>query len=206
VFTAVHDYKQCLKESQDPGVGKWLEREVYTKLFPGCRTEAAYHDLEVQKRGADRRLFRGDSVHLLEEKIRSSYWKDLLVEYLSSDTSGTDGWACKPSDALYHISVCPSEGKGLMVRWPPVAEAVAEHLHGWVSLGRSKSNGFSIIHARNAGYTTHSVGVPLHELARLGIPVTQFTCRPIHDGPEPAAPSLAAQLATDRNHPQLGLF
>ena len=101
-MTRVHNYNESLALAQTDADSPFWWR-AYDVLYPGQVQSLEYvTDPELQQRGADRivHLKDGRSTYF-EEKSRSRWYGDILLEYWSNRENGTLGWAVK-SDPLAH--------------------------------------------------------------------------------------------------------
>jgi len=154
----VHDFNDSLKRSHEAeNLPIW--EEVYRKAFPQFVKMITYRaDGFWQREGVDRGIMLSTTKQILiDEKIRSKDYGDILLEYISSDRSGSKGWVCKPLRADYiAYLIAPS---GICYLLP-----VIQLQNAWSKYGEKWIKKYKKIVAPNKGYNTISVGVPIKEL------------------------------------------
>lgn len=160
-----HDFNEQLDWSQRCGDEPFWDA-VYRKAFPNLVNHMAgsgNHD--SQRRGVDRILWlsNGQPVYI-DEKKRRLVREDICLEYVSVDTRNEPGWIKKPLaiDFLAYAFM-PSQTVYLLP-WQPLRRAWEENEQTWIQWAKSRHNGFSHVEARNDGYTTQSVAVPIKRL------------------------------------------
>lgn len=161
----MHDFRERLEYSDRMSDEPFWDA-VYRKAFPNLVNHMQCKgDFDSQRLGVDRLLFLGNN-HVLrvDEKKRSEVWPDILLEYLSVDTAGKPGWI-ELDKAIDYIAYAfmPSR-KVYLLPWPLLRRAWLENGERWKQKARDREDGFCIIPAKNPGYTTHSVAVPINTL------------------------------------------
>ncbi|MCP3848952.1 MAG: hypothetical protein GY694_01750 [Gammaproteobacteria bacterium] len=94
---------------------------------------------------------------LIDEKIRYADYGDILLEYISSDKANTPGWVCKPLRADYIAYLIAPSGVCHLL-------PVIQLQNAWKKYGKGWIKKYQKIVAKNNGYNTISVGVPINEL------------------------------------------
>lgn len=150
----VHDFKESLAFSHAASdLPIWLE--VYRQFFPDMigwhdHRQDGYH----QRQGIDRSVVLESSKQILiDEKVRSVDYGDILLEFLSNDRTGAPGWVCKPLMADYIAYAVLPRGKVYLL-------PVLNLQRAWTISGEQWKAKFHVIQANNQGYKTHSVCVP----------------------------------------------
>lgn len=135
-----------------------LWAEVYGKAFPGGVMIDHRQDGEHQRAGVDRSIVMPNSKQLLvDEKARFKDYGDILLEYWSDERRKTPGWVCKPLRADYIAYAVVPRGWCYLL---PVQQLQS----AWRKYGDRWASEFERIEAKNNGYVTVSVGVPINAL------------------------------------------
>lgn len=154
----VHDFQASLRRSQEQADAPWWG-EVYRRAFPDFDgMHCVRDDGWAQRGGIDRVVvLRSGKTVTIDEKVRDKDYDDILLEYWSDYERRTKGWVAKElaCDFIAYAFV-PSQTCYLL---PALAlrRAWREHWRHWVET-------FRRVEARNRGYTTVSVAVPIDEL------------------------------------------
>ena len=154
----VHDFHDSLaKSAAQANAGWWID--VYRKAFPTLESAVCVRaDGWAQRGGIDRVITLGSGKTLtVDEKVRDSDWPDILLEYWSSKERRTPGWVAKDlaCDFIAYAFI-PSETCYLLP-FHSLRAAWRDNHKKWVKQYRK-------VEAKNPGYTTVSVPVPIPEL------------------------------------------
>lgn len=154
----MNDFIQDLKWANDEKLTPFWEA-IYYEFFPDVLSiSGTIESMDLQKMGVDRVVhLENGKRFLIDEKIRKSDWPDILLEYKSAAEYNTPGWIEKPLSIDYlAYAFCPSQ---------------TCYLFDWVSLkrvwryyGEKWKKEYPTILAKNEGYTTLSVAVPISVL------------------------------------------
>lgn len=168
-----HNFKYSLED-------EWLNpfpfNEFYGRLFPGFTHSVNYSQArDMQKKGIDRIVFvdyNGTrSQYNIDEKLRSRFWDDFLIEYWSARETKSVGWVAKPLD-IHYIAYCidPNQMGGgslktrsmYLIPFGELRSIWKENRIKWVKR-------YPKVEALNMGqwgnqYTTVSCAVPMTEL------------------------------------------
>lgn len=156
----VHSFSTSLAKSMDPKITAALDR-IYRHEFGQTIGIHRYdgrsaRDLSVQRLGIDLAILLPDGQTLItvEEKIRFRKFDDILVEIISNDRTQKPGWAFTfQADYLMYYRTPLPKHYGLYNR-DPFKRTVAENIKTW-------KNRYQIITAKNEGYNTISVAIPI---------------------------------------------
>lgn len=132
---------------------------VYRKAFPGLLNHMqCLGGSDNQRMGIDRviQLSNGKTLYIEEKKRRESY-PDILLEYVSVDTTGAPGWMEKDLIVDYLAYAFMPTKRCYLYPFPVLRRAWIKYRDEWI--GRYK-----IVKAYNEGYTTISVAVPIEVL------------------------------------------
>ena len=154
----IHDFQTSLQRSHSASdLPIWIE--IYKQAFPqmqACIDHRA--DGEHQRAGIDRSVILENSKQILiDEKIRWKDYPDIALEYLSSAERNIPGWVCKPLRADYICYAIAPTGMAYLLPVPQMQNA-------WLANGEAWKKQYFIANAKNAGYTTKSVCVPVNVL------------------------------------------
>lgn len=141
--------------------------EVYRKAFPSFSGMISYRqDGFWQREGVDRGVLLSNTKQIfIDEKVRgknkktNKVYSDILLEYTSSDATGSPGWVCKPLRADFIAYLIAPLG---ICHLLPVIQLQS----AWDKHGREWKENYRKIKSRNNGYNTLSVAVPTHVLYR----------------------------------------
>lgn len=166
----VNDFNECLKFShkfEDHPV--WSR--VYKAAFPNIVGTVSYQqDGFWQREGVDRGIMLSTTKQILvDEKVRGRnkitgrVYDDILLEYKSTNTSA--GWVCKPLRADYIAYLIAPLGVCYMLPVIQMQNAWEKNKAEWFANAEDRSNkGFQKVSAKNNGYTTLSLAVPVNVL------------------------------------------
>lgn len=164
-MSAVHDFKDSLARSQSYSNASWWI-DTYRKAFPTlCSCVEVRNDGWAQRAGIDRVLTLGcGKVVKVDEKVRETDYGDILLEYWSNFERRVHGWVNKPLDCDFiAYAIVPTETCYLLPTLL-LQKAWRENGRDWCELGIKHAEGFRKVVAKNEGYETHSVAVPVDRL------------------------------------------
>lgn len=155
----VHDFKErnawSLSVSDEP-----FWNAVYKKAFPGLIHTELNTDLVRQKQGIDRVLYLGNgNVLYIDEKKRGKVYPDILLEYISVDSTGAPGWIEKDLTMDYLAYAFVPAKLCYLFPWPMLRRAWLQYRNSW-------KQAYKPVIARNATYSTYSLPVPLAVLQK----------------------------------------
>lgn len=164
-----HDFGQSLRVSHSASdLAIW--GEVYRSAFPTMVAMIDHRqDGEHQRAGIDRSVILANSKQvLIDEKYRTeSYqiWnpvteereRDILLEFVSVDTTNAPGWVCKPQRADYIAYAIGPVGECYLLPVPQLQ-------HAWNDRGETWKEWFGVKVAKNRGYNTLNTPVPVSEV------------------------------------------
>ncbi len=154
------------KEFSDEVSAMGFWDRVYDKAFVDVEHTEICTNKYWQKQGVDRVVYlsNGHTYHI-DEKTRRRVWPDILLEYVSNDTTGALGWMEKELSLDYLAYAFLPTKKVYFFPWPMLRRAWNFHKDEWIDLAKSHdNNGYRIVAADNPGYTTWSVAVPIKTL------------------------------------------
>lgn len=154
----VHDFKKDLAYS-DKASDESFWSSVYLKAFPDmighihCDKDGA-----GQRSGIDRAIYlsNGKTIYVDEKKRREVY-DDILLEYLSNDTTNALGWIEKPLAVDYLAYAFMPAKKVYLFPWDMLRRAWVRYKSEWMAKYPKKF-------ATNKGYRTWSLAVPIKVL------------------------------------------
>lgn len=156
----IHDFKRCLAYSERASDEPFWDA-VYKKAFPNLVNQMICSgNTKSQRDGIDRVLLLSNGkIIKIDEKKRSKDYSDILLEYISVDTTNAPGWIEKdlPIDYLAYAFM-PSK-KVYLFSWDILRRAWLHFKSDWL-------NKYKIVTAQNNGYLTYSVAVPIDELLK----------------------------------------
>lgn len=139
---------------------------VYKKAFPNLVNHMMCSgDTASQRMGVDRLLYLANGLTIaIDEKKRREEWPDILLEYISIDTTGAPGWMDKDLAIDYLAYAFIPTKKCYLFPWQLLRRAWLHYRDEWIRYGERKASGFRIVPAPNAKYKTLSVAVPIKTL------------------------------------------
>ncbi len=162
----LHNFKKSLADShryEDMPI--W--EQVYKKAFPDMIGFISYRkDGFWQREGIDRGVFLENTKQIfIDEKVRKrnaitkKVYPDIALEYLSSAEHKKPGWVCKSLRADYIAYLIAPLGICHLL-------PVIQMQNAWIRYGAEWIKKYPKISAKNEGYTTISVGIPVDILYR----------------------------------------
>ena len=159
-MASVHDFNSCLVWSEKASHEPFWDA-VYRKAFPNMVNHMLCSgDVESQRQGIDRSILLSSGKTLyIDEKKRKEVWDDVLLEYISVDTTGAPGWMEKDLAIDYLAYAFMPTRQCHLFPWPLLRRA-------WLQFGSAWKSKYKCIPAKNNGYTTWSVAVPINVLRK----------------------------------------
>jgi hypothetical protein len=161
----LHDFRKSLAMSHAQADADWWPT-VYRKAFPSFDSMSCVrNDGWAQRGGIDRVIVLKSSKTIsVDEKVRAKDWGDIALERWSDRGKQTPGWIQKDlaCDFIAYAFI-PSQRCYL---FPFLTLRKAWLIEGrrWCDLAEAEVGGFKVILAKNNGYTTESVAVPIDVL------------------------------------------
>lgn len=161
----VHEFKSSLKLSQEFEDKDWWEL-VYKEAFPGFHSMMSVRkDGWAQRGGIDRVIqLSSGKTYTVDEKVRLTSYGDILLERWSSKEKQTPGWVQKSLACDFIAYAFVPDEKVYVLPFNSLQRAWIENGKQWIDLATSQSDGFKVVLAKNQGYTTESIAVPIPTL------------------------------------------
>lgn len=157
-----HDFAEHLKQANSSDAYQLFDRG-YKRFFGTriVRIERHPNDMRRQRQGIDVTVHvAGDHDYRIEEKYRPDrIYPDILLEYVSVDTTGAPGWMEKDLHIDYLAYGFAKLQTIYMLPWPALKLAWEINKEKWQTL-------YKPVAARNNGYTTWSVAVPIWDVRK----------------------------------------
>lgn len=155
-----HEFRERLSYSESMSDEPFWDA-VYKKAFPNLVNQMlASANTESQRMGIDRVLILANGQVLkIDEKKRAEAYADILLEYVSVDTTGAPGWIEKDLSIDYLAYAFMPTRRVYLFPWLMLRRAWGRYKDEW----KSK---YPKITAQNKGYKTHSVAVPIDVLVK----------------------------------------
>ena len=157
-MAALHNFKERLAfshaQSEQPF---WFE--VYRKAFPSLRAAVDVRADGWAQRGGIDRVLTLDSGRTIsvDEKVREKAYPDFCLEYYSDEAGKIRGWVCKDLACDYIAYAFLPTQTCYLLPFLELRRAWRENAKHWIER-------FPKIKAKNSGYVTASVGVPIDVL------------------------------------------
>ena len=157
-MNTIHDFAERLKYSAAASDEPCWEA-IYRKAFPDFVSMAnCDSDTQLQRLGVDRVVCLGSGRILkIDEKKREKEYQDILLEYISVDTTGALGWMDKPLLIDYLAYAFMPTKRVYLLGWDLLRRAWLNYKSEWIRQ-------YPRIEAKNATYTTISVAVPIAKI------------------------------------------
>ncbi|MBT9173486.1 MAG: hypothetical protein DDT21_01887 [Syntrophomonadaceae bacterium] len=151
-----HDFKQQLAWSEAQGHEPFWDA-VYRKAFPDIVNHLLCSgDTVGQRNGVDRIVYlRNDKILRIDEKKRVKDYPDILLEYVSVDTTGAPGWIEKDLTIDYLAYAFMPSKTCYLFDWLMLKRAWRKYGEEW------KAKYKPPVVAKNITYNTVSVAVPI---------------------------------------------
>lgn len=163
----VHDFHECLKISESAHCLEFWSK-TYQKAFPdmiGMHDNNRKNDAQYQ--GVDRLIvLKSTKVLLIDEKIRTEEYDDILLEHTSNDRTGAPGWINKNLTIDYLAYGFIKSRRCYLFPWEMLRRAWLHYGDMWIAKAKACQAGFRPVRARNAYYVTLSIAVPTKYLMR----------------------------------------
>lgn len=156
--SVVNEFRSDLRFSQAASDEPFWD-EIYRKAFPDMAAHMVIDtNSQAQRLGIDRviTLNSGKTLYVDEKKRRQS-WGDILLEYISADTTGAPGWIEKPLQIDYLAYAFMDVRRAYLFPWQMLRRVWLHYKDVWLG-------SYKIVPAQNRNYTTYSVAVPINEL------------------------------------------
>lgn len=158
IDSPVHGFKERLQWSEKQGDELFWDA-VYKKAFTNMVAHVqCTGDTSSQRQGIDRliHLASGKTLYI-DEKKRETDYPDILLEYISVDTTGAPGWIEKDLNIDYLAYAFMPSKRCYLFPWLQLRRA-------WNRYGEEWKAQYRRIEAKNRGYTTFSVAIPTRVL------------------------------------------
>lgn len=154
----VHSFDESLRKSHEQADAPWWGA-VYRKAFPDFEgMHCVRKDGWAQRGGIDRVVvLTGGKVVTVDEKVRHKDYNDILLEYWSDRDRRVKGWVAKELACDFIAYAFVPSAVCYFLPTLALRRAWFEHRNHWVNVHKK-------VEARNAGYVTVSVAVPIDEL------------------------------------------
>jgi len=164
----IHDFHECLKRSHEYEDMPWWE-EVYKKAFAGFKSMTSVRqDGWAQRGGIDRIIvLASGKVLKVDEKVREKNYGDILLERWSDMRRQTPGWVQKDLACDYIAYAVAPKKTCFLLPFQQLRMAWLNHGRGWIIRAESTDDldlDYRMIEAKNNGYVTQSVAVPIKTL------------------------------------------
>lgn len=151
----IHSFRERLAWSEDASCEPFWDA-VYRKAFPNLSNHMVCTGNTIsQHSGIDRviHLANGKTLYV-DEKKRDKDYGDILLEYISVDKTGAPGWMEKDLVIDYLAYAIMPTKQCHLFSWPMLRRAWLHYKHDWIAM-------YPRVEAKNNGYVTISVAVPL---------------------------------------------
>lgn len=151
----VHNFQDSLKKSQEQADAPWWI-DVYREAFPDlAATVNVRDDGWAQRGGIDRVLTLNSGKTLtVDEKVRAGDWPDFCLEYWSSYEHKTPGWVAKDLACDFIAYAFIPSATCYLLPFQTLRRSWRDNHKEWVK-------NYLPVKAKNKGYTTISVAVPI---------------------------------------------
>lgn len=157
----MNNFHEDLKRANDTKLDPfWLS--VYTKMFPNiAHMSGTINNMQMQFKGVDRIITLKNNRHIfIDEKIRERDYNDILLEDSSKVINGvvkSTGWMNKSLDIDYLAYAFRPSQTCYLLPWANLQSA-------WFKYRTRLINKYGTVEAKNDGYVTLSVPVPIESI------------------------------------------
>lgn len=154
----IHDFKERLHMSELASDEPFWEA-IYKKAFPNfVNMMTCQGDTVAQRQGIDRVIvLSSGKIIKIDEKKREKEYPDILLEYISVDSKNTPGWIEKDLPIDYIAYAFMTSKTVYILPWDLLRRAWCYFKDIWMDK-------YQHVEARNNGYITHSIAVPIDTL------------------------------------------
>lgn len=160
-MATVHNFADSLARAQSYADAAWW-RDIYRAAF-GDKVKAAIvirEDGWAQRGGVDRVLtLSSGQTFYVDEKVREEDWSDILLEYWSDREAEKPGWIEKDLACDFIAYAFLPSRTCYLLSFPALRSAWKKNCETW-------KREFHHVEARNDGYTTESIAIPIDVLLR----------------------------------------
>jgi hypothetical protein len=159
-MAVLHDFEVNLAWSEAAGYEPFWDA-VYRKAFPNLLNHMQCNgDTASQRMGIDRLILLSNGRTLyVDEKKRREVYTDVLLEYISVDRTGAPGWMEKDLSIDFLAYAFIPNRECYLFPWNMLRRA-------WLQFGERWKQRYQKVTAKNDGYYTVSVAVPIQVLQR----------------------------------------
>lgn len=161
----VHNFHESLEKSHaQENAPFW--REVYSRAFPGLASLVSVRkDGWAQRGGIDRVItLASGRVVTVDEKVRSKSYGDIILERWSSRERKVPGWVQKDLACDYIAYAFIPDARCYLLPFLSLRAAWLKNGREWIDWAKSNEGGYRIVLAKNEGYTTESIAIPIPDL------------------------------------------
>jgi len=142
--------------------GQPILRDIYQVFWPDHTWIDDVRGKDPQLYGLDHIVhFKGNNTETVQAKIRLGNWDDILLEYISNDVTNLPGWMESPMLCNHFFVLMMAGNICYWFHFPSLRNAWNKYKSEWIKLGEQYKSGFGKRIAKNPGYNTVSVTVPL---------------------------------------------
>ena len=164
----VHNFQADLSRSHRAAQSPLWE-DIYRLAFPEFHSLAFVEDRALQRQGVDRLItLSSGRVVKVEEKQRNREYQDILLEIWSVWQQRKEGWAVKPSVSDYLLYVFNPSHRCYLLPFDDLRRVTRANAKDWHAA-------YGWRDAKNEGYTTRSIPVPIRVLENAIPSMRQFT-------------------------------
>ena len=158
----MNDFSVQLSRSLDMDL---MWEGIYRARFPAFVKMETVKDLTLQHAGLDRLVTVGNGKYGIDEKVRERDYPDILLEYISRDTTQSPGWIEKPLRCDYIAYAFLVSQRCYFLPFPFLQAAWKRRKDIWMTYAKNAQLDFRIVPAHNGGgnapYITYSLAVPI---------------------------------------------
>lgn len=164
----MHQFRQILSWEQKTSRSDIVARGYQQMVAPEIITDTFWCQNGRQRRGLDKILTLENEEEIkIEEKFRRKAYPDIALETWSNLEDQVPGWCVKEIMAdIVAYWIVPQQ-KFYVFQSTHLRRVLRENRSQWESSAEARINGFRYADARNEGYTTRSICVPLNVLENL---------------------------------------
>lgn len=160
-----HNFAESLALSHEHEDAPWWSN-VYGQAFPGYLSAVSVRkDGWAQRGGIDRVVTLASGKTLtVDEKVRSKSYGDIALEQWSDMGRKSPGWMQKNLACDFIAYAFIPDERCYLFSFPLLRRAWLENGRDWIQFARDSEGGYRFVDAKNGGYTTRSIAVPIPDL------------------------------------------
>lgn len=160
-----HEFNKSLELSHKNEDALWWPA-IYGKAFPGYLSSVSVRDDGWAQRGGIDRVItlKSGKTVTVDEKVRSASYGDIALEQWTDHEKRKPGWIQKELACDYIAYAFVPDERCYLLPFLALRRAWLENGREWIQRAKASAGGYRVVDARNPGYVTRSIAVPIPDL------------------------------------------